>query len=63
VLSPPAALPVDEPMPKLRDPWLRKLLVALGVMFAVAVALFLVFSLSLGRDIEELRALATQLLT
>lgn len=63
VLSPPAALPVDEPMPKLRDPWLRKLLTVLGILFVVTVVLFLVFSLSLGREIDELRALASQLLS
>lgn len=63
VLAPPAALPVDEPMPKLRDPWLRKLLVALVVLLGVTVVLFLVFSLSLGRDVDQLRALAAQLLS
>lgn len=62
-LSPASALPVDEPMPKLRDRWLRKLLVALVAMFVVTVVLFLVFSLSLGREIDELRALASQLIS
>lgn len=63
VLSPPAALPIDEPTPKLRDPWLRKLLTGLVVMFAVTVVLFIVFSLALGREIDDLRAVASQLLS
>ncbi len=63
VLSPPAPLPTDEPTPKLRDPWLRKMLTALILMLVVTVALYIVFSLALGREVDELRAIAAQLLT
>lgn len=63
VLAPPAALPIDEQVPKIRDPWLRKLLVLFVVLLAGTVALYLVFSLSLGSEVDQLRAMAARILS
>ncbi|HEX6924607.1 MAG TPA: DotU family type IV/VI secretion system protein [Longimicrobiaceae bacterium] len=61
-LSPIAALPQDDRLPELRDPWLRRLLLFVGALLLITVVLYVVFRLSLGGQVNDLRDLATELL-
>ena len=62
-LSPAAGLPLDDVLPETRDPWLRRLLAFAGVLFIIAVVLYIAFRLSLAGQVEEIRDLASQLLS
>ncbi len=61
-LSPSWAPPADEVAPVARDPWLRRLLLVAGCCLALAVFLFIVYTLVLRSDAAELQAIADQVL-
>jgi type VI secretion system protein ImpK len=61
-LSPAAPLPLDEALPESRDPWLRRLLLLVGTLLVITVVLYLVYRVSLGGQLADLRELAAGLL-
>lgn len=58
LVGPDAPLPSGETVPAFRDPWVRRLVVTAGVTLLVAFALWVVFRLSLGSAVGDLRAIA-----
>lgn len=57
-LSPSWALPEGEEAPAIRDPWVRRLGLAAAACFALALVLFGLFTLLLGPEVDQARALA-----
>ena len=51
-------LPADEAVPVARDPWVRRLWLAAGASFVLAVLLFLAYRASLGSWVGQIQALA-----
>ena len=51
-------LPADETLPTARDPWVRRLWVAAGAAFALALLLLVAYRVSLGSWVGEIQALA-----
>jgi type VI secretion system protein ImpK len=62
-LSPAARLPLEDVLPKTRDPWLRRLLTLAGALLVLAVVLYIGFRVSLADQVGDLRDLAAQLLS
>lgn len=62
-LAPAAPLPADDIVPETRDPWLRRLLAVAGALLVLSVVLFVIYRMSLGSRLGELRDLAAQLLS
>ena len=62
-LSPAATLPLDDLLPETRDPWLRRLLILAGSLLALTLVLYVVFRISLGNQVGDLRDFAAQLLS
>jgi type VI secretion system protein ImpK len=60
-LAPSWAPPSDELVPKVVDPWLKRLRYAAAGTFAFAILLFFIFTLSLRSGLGDLRALTAQL--
>lgn len=57
-LSPRWAPPEDEAVPRLHDPWVRRLALGAGTAFALAVALLVIGTMVLGGEAETLRTAA-----
>ena len=57
-LSPAWQPPTDRLAPVARDPWVRRLAIAIGLVAALVVVLFVVYRVSLGSGAEELRRLS-----
>jgi type VI secretion system protein ImpK len=60
-LAPRAGLPAGESVPRARDPWVRRLVVAAGILAVVALAAYLAFRLSLGAGSGALESFAEAL--
>ena len=57
-LSPAWALPPEPPRASGSDPWVKRLSIAAGSCFILALLLFVVFKLSLGSGVSSLSDLA-----
>jgi type VI secretion system protein ImpK len=62
LVGPDWALPPGESPPSSRDPWLRRLVVTVGIVLLMAVGLFLIFHFSLRSSTTDLRELTAGLL-
>ena len=60
-LAPSWGPPSDEVIPKVVDPWLKRLGYAAAGTFAVAILLFFIFTVSLRSGLGDLRALTAQM--
>jgi len=59
-LSPGWAIPAEQVRVRQSDPWIRRLLVAAGACFLLALVLFVGFTISLGSGASEVHAVALQ---
>lgn len=57
-LCPAGHLPENEPVPRSRDPWTRRLLLTGGVLVALVLVLFVLYSLILGLGVSGVEELA-----
>jgi type VI secretion system protein ImpK len=61
-LAPSAPLPADDVIPASRDPWLPWFGATAAASFAAAAILYLIFRISLGGQVDQVRTLVGQIL-